>query len=31
MALAATFIGIVVVCGLIYWLMEAVDKKKKKK
>lgn len=31
MALAATFIGIVVVCGLVYLLMEAVDKNRKKK
>jgi len=29
MALAVTFIGIVVVCTLVYFLMELVDKKKK--
>lgn len=30
MALAVTFIGIVVVCALVYFLMEVFDKKKKK-
>jgi len=29
MALAVTFLGIVVVCALVYFLMELVDKKKK--
>ncbi len=29
MALAVTFIGIVVVCAVVYFLMELVDKKKK--
>jgi len=31
MALAATFIAIVVVCAIVYFLMELVDKGKKKK
>lgn len=30
MALAVTFIGIVIVCALVYFLMELVDKNKKK-
>jgi len=30
MALAVTFAVIVVVCGVVYFLMEAIDKKKKK-
>lgn len=30
MALAVTFIGIVVVCALVYFLMELIDKKKAK-
>ena len=29
MALEVTFIGIVVVCAVVYFLMELVDKKKK--
>lgn len=31
MALAVTFIGIVVVCAVVYFLMELVDKKKKER
>ena len=31
MALAATFLAIVVVCALVYFLMELIDKSKKKK
>lgn len=30
MAIAGTFVGIVAVCALIYFLMELADKKKKK-
>jgi len=30
MALAVTFLCIVVVCALVYFLMELIDKKKKK-
>ncbi len=31
MAIALTFIGIVVVCALVYFLLEIADKNKKKK